>query len=159
MCIRDRPLVFDPLKRLQNNDNISDKVEESQSKRIWIAVDGMGGDYAPGPIPEGCLEAISRFPINIKFVGKIQKVKDVAEKTGLAELLENEIDNNRLELIDSGEPIGMNEEATAVRKKKNASINVAMDLVRNNKAEAVYSAGNSGAMMASAIFRLSLIHI
>ncbi len=149
-----QPFVFDPLKRLQNNDSILDRVEESQSKRIWIAVDGMGGDYAPGPILEGCLEAISRFPINIKFVGKIEKVKDSAEKTGLAELLENEIDNNRLELIDSGEPIGMNEEATAVRKRKNASINVAMDLVRNNKAEAVYSAGNSGAMMASAIFRI-----
>jgi len=149
-----QPLVFDPLKRLQNNDNILDKVENSPSNRIWIAVDGMGGDYAPGPILEGCLEAISRFPINIKFVGKIEKVKIAAEKIGLTELLENEIDNNRLELIDSGEPIGMNEEATAVRKKKNASINVAMDLVRNNKAEAVYSAGNSGAMMASAIFRI-----
>jgi len=114
----------------------------------------MGGDYAPGPILEGCLEAISRFPINIKFVGKIEKVKNTAEKTGLLELLENEIKNNRFELIDSGEPIGMNEEATAVRKRKNASIYVAMDLVRNNKAEAVYSAGNSGAMMASAIFRI-----
>ena len=144
-----QPLVFDPLKRLQNNDNILDRVEESQSKRIWIAVDGMGGDYAPGPILEGCLEAISRFPINIKFVGNIEKVKDAAEKTGL-----EEIASNRIELIDSGEPIGMNEEATAVRKRKNASINVAMDLVRNNKAEAVYSAGNSGAMMASAIFRI-----
>jgi len=149
-----QPLVFDPLKRLQNNDNVLNRVEDSQSKRIWIAVDGMGGDYAPGPILEGCLEAISRFPINIKFVGKIEKVKEAAEKTGLLDLLENEIDNNRLELIDSGEPIGMNEEATAVRKRKNASINVAMDLVRNNQAEAVYSAGNSGAMMASAIFRI-----
>jgi len=86
-----QPLVFDPLKRLQNSDNILDKVEDSQSKRIWIAVDGMGGDYAPGPILEGCLEAISRFPINIKFVGKIDKVKEAAEKTGIAELLENEI--------------------------------------------------------------------
>ena len=55
MCIRDR-----------------DRPEQSQNKRIWIAVDGMGGDYAPGPIQEGCLEAISRFPINIKFVGKIE---------------------------------------------------------------------------------------
>ncbi len=128
-----QPLVFDPLKRLQNNDTVLDKVEDSQSKRIWIAVDGMGGDYAPGPILEGCLDAISRFPINIMFVGKIEKVKDAAEKTGLAELLKNEIENNRLELIESGEPIGMNEEATAVRRRKNASINVAMDLVRNNK--------------------------
>ncbi|MBO6959586.1 MAG: phosphate acyltransferase PlsX [Prochlorococcus marinus CUG1438] len=149
-----QPLVFDPLKRLQNSDNILDKGEETQSKRIWIAVDGMGGDYAPGPILEGCLEAISRFPINIKFVGNIEKVKNTAEKFGLLEALEKEIYNNRFELIDSGDPIGMNEEATAVRKKKNASINVAMDLVRNNKAQAVYSAGNSGAMMASAIFRI-----
>ena len=85
-----QPLVFDPLKRLQNNDNILDRVEESQSKRIWIAVDGMGGDYAPGPILEGCLEAISRFPINIKFVGKIEKVKDAAETVSYTHLRAHE---------------------------------------------------------------------
>jgi len=148
-----QPLVFDPLKRLQNNDNIH-STEESNSERIWIAVDGMGGDYAPAPILEGCLDAISRFPINIKFVGEIEKVRFEAEKVGLIDLLEKEVENNRLELIDSGDPIGMNEEATAVRKRKNASINVAMDLVKTNKAKAVYSAGNSGALMASAIFRI-----
>ena len=149
-----QPLVFDPLKRLQNNDNSLNKQERFDSERIWIAVDGMGGDYAPIPILEGCLDAISRFPINIKFVGKIEKVRNEAEKIGLIDLLDKEIDNNRLELVDSGEPIGMNEEATTVRKRKNASINVAMDIVKNNKAKAVYSAGNSGAMMASAIFRI-----
>ena len=57
-----QPLVFDPLKRLQNNDNILDKKEDSQSNRIWIAVDGMGGDYAPGPILEGCLLYTSPSP-------------------------------------------------------------------------------------------------
>ncbi len=149
-----QPLVFDPLKRLQNSDSLISKEEVPNSERIWIAVDGMGGDYAPVPILEGCLDAISRFPINIKFVGKIEKVRYEAEKVGLIDLLEKEIDNNRLELIDSGDPIGMNEEATAVRKRKDASINVAMDLVKTNKAKAVYSAGNSGALMASAIFRI-----
>ena len=149
-----QPLVFDPLKRLQNSDNLISKEELPNSERIWIAVDGMGGDYAPVPILEGCLDAISRFPINIKFVGKIEKVRYEAERVGLIDLLEKEIDNNRLELIDSGDPIGMNEEATAVRKRKDASINVAMDLVKTNKAKAVYSAGNSGALMASAIFRI-----
>lgn len=149
-----QPLVFDPLKRLQNSDNLISKEEVQNSERIWIAVDGMGGDYAPVPILEGCLDAISRFPINIKFVGKIEKVRYEAERVGLIDLLEKEIDNNRLELIDSGDPIGMNEEATAVRKRKDASINVAMDLVKTNKAKAVYSAGNSGALMASAIFRI-----
>ena len=149
-----QPLVFDPLKGLQNSDNLISKEEVPNSERIWIAVDGMGGDYAPVPILEGCLDAISRFPINIKFVGKIEKVRYEAERVGLIDLLEKEIDNNRLELIDSGDPIGMNEEATAVRKRKDASINVAMDLVKTNKAKAVYSAGNSGALMASAIFRI-----
>ena len=149
-----QPLVFDPLKRLQNSDNFLNKEEVSDSERIWIAVDGMGGDYAPAPILEGCLDAINRFPINIKFVGKIEDVRKEAERIGLIDLLEKEIENNRLELIDSGDPIGMNEEATTVRKRKNSSINVAMDLVKNNKAKAVYSAGNSGAMMASAIFRI-----
>ena len=149
-----QPLVFDPLKRLQNSDNLISKEEVPNSERIWIAVDGMGGDYAPVPILEGCLDAISRFPINIKFVGKIEKVRYEAERVGLIDLLEKEIDNNRLELIDSGDPIGMNEEATAVRKRKDASINVAMDLVKTNKAKAVYSAGNSGALMAAAIFRI-----
>ena len=149
-----QPLVFDPLKRLQNSDNVIVREDISTSERIWIAVDGMGGDYAPVPILEGCLDAISRFPINIKFVGKIEKVRYEAGKVGLIDLLEKEIDNNRLELIDSGDPIGMNEEATAVRKRKDASINIAMDLVKTNKAKAVYSAGNSGALMASAIFRI-----
>ena len=82
-----QPLVFDPLKRLQNNDNVLGMVDDSQSKRIWIAVDGMGGDYAPGPILEGCLEAISRFPINIKFVGKIEKVKDTAKKNWFSRII------------------------------------------------------------------------
>ncbi len=149
-----QPLVFDPLKRLQNSDNLISKEDVPNSERIWIAVDGMGGDYAPVPILEGCLDAINRFPINIKFVGKIEKVRYEAERVGVIDLLEKEIDNNRLELIDSGDPIGMNEEATAVRKRKDASINVAMDLVKTNKAKAVYSAGNSGALMASAIFRI-----
>jgi len=86
-----QPLVFDPLKRLQNNDNSLNKEKELNSERIWIAVDGMGGDYAPVPILEGCLDAISRFPINIKFVGNTEKVRHEAKKKGLLELLEKEI--------------------------------------------------------------------
>ena len=149
-----QPLVFDPLKRLQNQDNLIASEDVDNSKRVWIAVDGMGGDHAPGPILEGCLDAISRFPINIKFVGQIEAIHESAHKLGLYELMDNEIQNNRFELIESGAAIGMNEEATAVRKRKDASINVAMNLVKANQAEAVYSAGNSGALMASAIFRV-----
>ena len=149
-----QPLVFDPLKRLQSNDHGINNENSLNAKRVWIAVDGMGGDHAPGPILEGCLDAIARFPINIKFVGQIDKINHVAKTNGISETLEKEIKNNRLELVPSGPPIGMNEEATAVRKKRDSSINVAMDLVKKNEAKAVYSAGNSGALMASAIFRI-----
>ena len=77
-----------------------------------------------------------------------------AKKMGLSELVEEEIAAGHLELVPSGPSVGMNEEATVVRRKRDASINVSMDLVKKGEALAVYSAGNSGALMASAIFRL-----
>ena len=49
-----QPLVFDPLRRLQGNTE-PDEIRESD--RLWVAVDGMGGDHAPGPILEGCLQS------------------------------------------------------------------------------------------------------
>ena len=149
-----QPLVFDPLKRLQGNEIGTKKNAFDNAQRIWIAVDGMGGDNAPGPILEGCLQAIARLPLRIKFVGELEKVNKVADQIGIMDLLNQAIEDGNIELIPSGPSIGMSEEATAVRKKRTASINVAMDLVKKKQASAVYSAGNSGALMAAAIFRL-----
>ena len=146
-----QPLVFDPLRWLQGND---DSVPIDDDERLWVAVDGMGGDHAPGPILEGCLDAIERLPIKIRFVGETDKVLSAANGLELRETLESARAAGLLELVASGPSIGMNDEATAVRRKRDASINVAMDLVKQGKALAVYSAGNSGAVMASAIFRL-----
>ena len=146
-----QPLVFDPLRWLQGND---DSVPIDDDERLWVAVDGMGGDHAPGPILEGCLDAIERLPIKIRFVGETDKVLSAANGLELRESLESARAAGLLELVASGPSIGMNDEATAVRRKRDASINVAMDLVKKGKALAVYSAGNSGAVMASAIFRL-----
>ncbi|KGG16804.1 MULTISPECIES: phosphate acyltransferase PlsX [unclassified Prochlorococcus] len=147
------PLVFDPLRRLQGAQNDFDK-PSPQEERLWVAVDGMGGDNAPGPILDGCLKAIERLPLCIKFVGESHKVLESAEQMGLTDLLNLAIKEGYLELIASGPSVGMNEEATVVRKKRDASINLAMDLVKKGEALAVYSAGNSGALMAAAIFRL-----
>ncbi len=149
-----QPLVFDPLRRLQGGINVLDKDSFKDSERIWIAVDGMGGDYAPGPILEGCLNAITRLPLRIKFVCEVEKVINAANELGITESLNQAVSDGHIELIASGESIGMDDEATAVRKKRDASINIAMDLVKKGDAMAVYSAGNSGALMASAIFRL-----
>ena len=150
-----QPLVFDPLRRLQGGDSSQgEKDEIDDAERIWIAVDGMGGDHAPAPILKGCIEAIKRLPLKIKFVGNIEIIRSAAKLNELGELLEDAILSGHLELIASSQIIGMDEEATSVRRKKDSSINVAMNLVKNGQAQAVYSAGNSGAMMASAIFRL-----
>ena len=149
-----QPLVFDPLRRLQGVEDGIQKNSMQDKDRLWIAVDGMGGDYAPGPILEGCIDAISRLPLKIKFVGDLDAIFSSAKETGIDETLHKAITDGHIELVPASEVIGMNEEATAVRKKKDASINIAMDLVKKGKALAVYSAGNSGALMAAAIFRL-----
>jgi glycerol-3-phosphate acyltransferase PlsX len=146
-----QPLVFDPLRWLQGN---TDDEEIQDAERLWVAVDGMGGDHAPGPILEGCLEAIDRLPLKIRFVGETDKVLEAADALGLSDRLAQAQAADHLDLVASGPSIGMDDEATAVRRKRDASINLAMDLVKKGQALAVYSAGNSGAMMASAIFRL-----
>ena len=146
-----QPLVFDPLRRLQGGDEQS---EINDADRLWVAVDGMGGDDAPGPILDGCLQAIDRLPLKVRFVGERERVLAAAEKLELKDRLEAAQSAGHLDLVTSGPSIGMDDEATAVRRKRDASINVAMNLVKGGEALAVYSAGNSGAVMASAIFRL-----
>ena len=146
-----QPLVFDPLRRLQGGDEQS---EINDADRLWVAVDGMGGDDAPGPILDGCLQAIDRLPLKVRFVGERERVLAAAEKLELKDRLEAAQSAGHLDLVASGPSIGMDDEATAVRRKRDASINVAMKLVKGGEALAVYSAGNSGAVMASAIFRL-----
>ena len=148
------PFVFDPLRRLQGGENIEEKTGIKDSERIWVAVDGMGGDFAPGSILDGCLKSLSLLPLKIKFVGEIEKVEKAVLELGLEDSLDKAVKNGNFELVPSGLSVGMDEEATAVRKKKDASINIAMKLVKEGKAMGVYSAGNSGAMMASAIFKL-----
>ena len=148
-----QPLVFDPLRRLQKGiDDNDGGIDDAQ--RLWVAVDGMGGDYAPGPILEGCLRAVELLPLRIRFVGEPERISAACADMGLEELLEQATEAGRIEIVASGPSVGMDEEATVVRRKRDASINVAMDLVKNGQAMAVYSAGNSGAVMASAIFRL-----
>ena len=146
-----QPLVFDPLRRLQGGD---DTAEIEDRDRLWVAVDGMGGDHAPGPILEGCLQAIERLPLRIRFIGETDRVLAAAAALQLGDQVNAAVSAGYLDLVASGPSIEMGEEATAVRRKRDASINVAMDLVKRGEALAVYSAGNSGAVMASAIFRL-----
>ncbi|MEH1779308.1 phosphate acyltransferase PlsX [Nostoc sp.] len=116
------------------------------STRIRIAIDAMGGDHAPAEIVAGALRAREELGVDILLVGDPQQIEaTLPSKTSLGQV----------EIVTAEEAIAMDEEPlNAVRRKRKASINVAMDLVKQQKADAVFSAGHSGAAMASALLRL-----
>lgn len=111
-----------------------------------IAVDGMGGDLAPKEVIAGCIEALSEFK-DLKFL--ITGPEDLLNK----ELSNYEYDKNLLSIIDAKEVISSNEPPVmAIRKKKDSSLNKALNLVKSKEADAIISAGSTGAFMAGALF-------
>ncbi len=114
--------------------------------RARIAIDAMGGDFAPGEIVAGAIRAKAELDVEVTLVGDIAQIK---ASTASADQLQG------IELVPAEGAIEMHEEPlSALRKKPQASINVAMDLVKRNQADAVVSAGHSGAAMAAALLRL-----
>ena len=117
-------------------------------KRARIAVDAMGGDYAPEEIVAGAVQASAELGLDVLLVGDEQQISLLLEKyngKGIAQV----------EVVHAEDVITMKEEPLkAIRRKPKASINVAMNLVKQKNADAVVSAGHSGAAMASAHLRL-----
>ncbi|MBS4026195.1 MAG: phosphate acyltransferase PlsX [Clostridia bacterium] len=114
-----------------------------------IAIDAMGGDNAPREIILGALAAKENLGIEICLVG-------------VPEIINGELDKlkykTKIEIIPAKEVIGMDEHpGTAVRRKKESSIVVATKLVKNGEADALISAGSTGAQMAAALFYLGRI--
>lgn len=113
-----------------------------------IVVDAMGGDNAPGEIVKGCLAAAKReHRLKIVLVGRSE---DIA-----VQLTENP---DNIEVMDAREVIE-NDEApvAAIRRKKDSSMSLGMNLVREKKADAFISAGNTGALMAGALLIIGRI--
>ena len=109
----------------------------------------MGGDHAPGDIVAGALQALAADPgLEVQLVGR---KADIERALGGAAV-------DRVSIVNATEVVGMDEHpANAVRSKKDASINVATRLVAGGDADAVVSAGNSGGIMAAAVFGLRRI--
>ncbi|WP_407307612.1 phosphate acyltransferase PlsX [Desulfosporosinus sp. SB140] len=114
-----------------------------------IAVDAMGGDYAPEEVVKGALRAAeASSEVQLKLVG---------QKARIQPFLPNSLPPN-LSLVEASEVIEMDEHpANAVRKKKDSSIVVATRLVKRGEADAVVSAGSTGAQMAAALLGLGRI--
>ena len=115
-----------------------------------ISVDAMGGDFAPKEIVKGALDAASK----IQGLEKLFLVGD-------EDLIKNELNKsqfsipNVIEIVSASEVVEMGEApASAIRKKKDSSISRAIDLVKEGKADAIFSAGNTGAAVAAATLKL-----
>jgi len=112
-----------------------------------IAVDAMGGDYAPSVVVEGAVDAARDLDIPVILVGDKERIE--------AELSKYDTKGLPISIKHTTEVIGMGESAVqAVRNKKDSSLRVCFELVRDGEAEAVVSAGNSGAALAAGIFIL-----
>jgi glycerol-3-phosphate acyltransferase PlsX len=113
-----------------------------------IALDAMGGDYAPAVTIEGAIETVDDFEgIDIILVGD-------------ENLIRRELDSkrylpNRISIKHASQVVGMDESpAVAIRKKRDSSISKAIELVKNGEADAMVSAGHSGAVMATSLLFL-----
>lgn len=116
-----------------------------------IAVDAMGGDNAPKAVVEGCIEALAaNADISISLCGPTSQLQELLQG--------QEYDEKRLRIVEAPDVITNHESPTlAIRRKTASSLVVAMDLVKNGEAEAVVSAGSTGAILAGGIFRIGRI--
>ena len=116
-----------------------------------IAVDAMGGDHAPAEIVRGALRAVSEHGIAVTLVGRREAVEVELRGAGAATY-------DGITIVDAREVIEMDEHpANAVRAKRNSSLVSSCALVAGGEARAVVSAGNSGAMLAAALFTIKRI--
>jgi phosphate acyltransferase len=116
------------------------------TSRARIALDAMGGDFAPNPIVAGAIKAQSELDVEVILVGEPDRIQACLKEQGATQ---------KFEIVAAEGTIEMDEEPlSALRRKPNASINQAMKLVKEGRADAVVSAGHSGAAMAAALLRV-----
>ncbi len=116
------------------------------SKTIKVVVDAMGGDNAPEAPVKGAVEALNEVPgINIILAGRTEEIKKELDKYTY--------DNGRISIVHADDIIGFDEPPVmAIKKKKNSSIVVGMNLVKHGDADAFVSAGSTGAILVGGQF-------
>ncbi|HLJ61673.1 MAG TPA: phosphate acyltransferase PlsX [bacterium] len=114
-----------------------------------VAVDAMGGDHAPREIVAGAVEAARTLGVDVTLVGPTRLLEEELRHAGGSQGVRIE---EAPEVIEMAEAPAM-----ALRRKRRASIPVAVDLVHRGEADAMVSAGNTGAAMAAALFGLGRV--
>jgi glycerol-3-phosphate acyltransferase PlsX len=116
-----------------------------------IALDAMGGDFAPREVVRGAITYAASHADEVILVGDVPRLEAEIAAHGHGRPAS-------VTFVDAPEVIAMGESpASALRTKRRASVRVATDLVRDGRADAVVSAGSTGATMASAVFRLGRV--
>jgi len=110
----------------------------------------MGGDFAPQAVVEGVVDAVKDLDVNIVLVGIESQVREELKKyTYPAE---------KIEIVHAPEVVGMHESAsTPIRRKKESSISVGINLLKEKQYEAFISAGNTGAVVAASTIYLGML--
>ena len=117
-----------------------------------IALDAMGGDFGPEVVIPAAVHVVKKFTdIHIILVGDEMRLRDCAK--------DHSIDlDQHFEIQHASQVVEMHEDPRhAVRKKKDSSMRVAINMVKEGRAQAVVSAGNTGALMATAKFALKTL--
>ena len=118
---------------------------------ITLAVDAMGGDHGPKVTIPASIKALSKYDqLHIILVGDQSTIE--------AELQKNKYSNLRLSIHHASEVVEMDESPqSALKNKKDSSMRVAINLIKEEKAQACVSAGNTGALMATARYVLKML--
>ena len=111
---------------------------------IKIAIDAMGGDFGPEPIIEGVVQALEEKKFLPILVGKKDEILSLLPP----------FYTDKVQIVEASDVIDMSDSATDALKRKDSSIYKAVELVRDAKADAVVSAGHSGATMTTATLRI-----
>jgi phosphate acyltransferase len=123
-------------------------------ERRPVAVDAMGGDHAPAEVVRGALRAASELHIPVTLVGRRELLEGELARIEGPET----VSRARLSIVDAREVVEMDEHpATAVRAKRDSSVVRCCALVAEGRACAAVSAGNSGAVLAAALFSIKRI--
>ena len=114
-----------------------------------IAVDAMGGDYAPSEVVKGALWASEELGDEVILVGIKDKVKEILDNL--------EGDKKFIDVVDARDIVDMNEKPTQALKKADSSISKGLTMLKNNDVQAFVSAGNTGAVSAAALMKIGRI--
>ena len=122
----------------------------TQGKTARIAVDGMGGDRSPGVVVDGAVQAARSMDVKVILVGQKDRLdRELARYNPLP---------LNLKVQHASEVIKMSESpATSVRRKPDSSICRIVDLSKSGQADAIVSAGNTGAMVCAASLGLGML--